>query len=271
MVLEQRRRAVRLEKVGKSFGDREVLADIDLEIAQGEFVVLVGKSGCGKSTLLRIVGNLDTDCRGQVDVVPSHAICFQDPRLLPWKAVWKNVAFGLPGRPNQHLASALAALEEVGLSDRAHAWPLTLSGGEAQRVALARALVRTPSLLLLDEPFAALDALTRLRMQQLILRLWRDHQIAMLFVTHDVDEALLLADRIVLIDEGRIARSFKISMGRPRHRDNPEFVTLRRELLLALGVDEDGSFVDQNKRFDAVDHDPGLKALIAERRSVDVA
>jgi sulfonate transport system ATP-binding protein len=163
---------------------------------------------------------------------------FQDARLLPWKPVWKNVILGLAGSMRALRQKALGALAEVGLSERADAWPLTLSGGEAQRVALARALVRTPAPLLLDEPFAALDALTRLQMQQQVLHLWRTHGIAALFVTHDVDEALLLADRIILIEAGTIAREFDIGLSRPRHRDHPRFVSLRKQLLTALGVEE---------------------------------
>lgn len=228
-----------LRRVSRTFDGRRVLSNIDFDIGVGEFVILVGKSGCGKSTLLRIVGGLDDGADGAIDVTPSHAICFQDPRLLPWKSVWRNVVIGLEGSARDLRARAMTALREVGLVERAEAWPLTLSGGEAQRVALARALVRTPELLLLDEPFAALDALTRLKMQQQVLSLWREHRISMLFVTHDVDEALLLADRIVLIEAGRITREFHVGLDRPRHREHPQFAKLRRELLQSLGVDED--------------------------------
>lgn len=231
--------AVQLRGVGRVFDGRRVLAGIDLTIRSGEFVVLVGKSGCGKSTLLKIVGGLDSGAEGVIDVSPDQAIVFQDPRLLPWKPVWKNVILGLEGSQAQLRERARDALAEVGLADHAHAWPLTLSGGEAQRVALARALVRTPNLLLLDEPFAALDALTRLKMQQQVIALWRRHRIAALFVTHDVDEALLLADRIVLIADGAIARIFEIGLSRPRHREHPRFVAFRKELLQALGVNEE--------------------------------
>jgi sulfonate transport system ATP-binding protein len=231
--------AVRLRNVRRVFEGRQVLVDVDLTIGLGEFVVLVGRSGSGKSTLLKIIGGLDAGAEGSVEVTPNHAIVFQDSRLLPWKRVWKNVILGLGGSASVLRERAQATLTEVGLGARANAWPLTLSGGEAQRVAIARALVRTPDLLLLDEPFAALDALTRLKLQHQVLALWRRHGIAALFVTHDVDEAVLLADRILLIDEGRLQREFDIGLARPRHREHPRFVALRKELLLALGVDED--------------------------------
>lgn len=240
MTIENREPAIVLRKVGREFEGRRVLSDVDLTIEPGEFVVLVGASGCGKSTLLKIVGGLDTGAEGEIRVAPSQATVFQDPRLLPWKPVWKNVILGLNGAAAELRARALAALAEVGLTARADAWPLTLSGGEAQRVALARALVRTPDILLLDEPFAALDALTRLNMQQQVIELWREHRPATLFVTHDVDEAILLADRILLVERGRIARSFVVRLPRPRHRDLPEFASLRRQLLAGLGVSEDG-------------------------------
>ena len=227
-----------LAGVGRVFDGRRVLAGIDLTIAPGEFVVLVGKSGCGKSTLLRIVGGLDTGAEGEVAVAQDHALVFQQPRLLPWKPVWRNVVLGLSGPRRALRPRALSALAEVGLTARADAWPLTLSGGEAQRVALARALVRTPRLLLLDEPFAALDALTRLKMQQQVLQLWAEHRVAALFVTHDVEEALLLADRVLLMEDGRITRRFDIALPRPRHRDHPRFGALRVDLLRALGVEE---------------------------------
>ena len=230
---------VELAGVERSFDGRVVLSGIDLTIAAGEFVTLVGRSGCGKSTLLKIVGGLDKGSRGKVSVPARRAIVFQDARLLPWKRVWRNVMIGLEGAGAALRRRALAALSEVGLAERIEAWPLTLSGGEAQRVALARALVRTPDLLLLDEPFASLDALTRLQMQGQIAELWRRHGMAILLVTHDVDEALFLADCVVLIDGGRIASDDRITLPRPRHRDDPAFGRLRRDLLARLGVVED--------------------------------
>ncbi|MCU1676839.1 MAG: aliphatic sulfonate transporter ATP-binding protein [Frankiales bacterium] len=232
--------AVVLRGVGRSFGSRTVLSDVDITVHAGEFVVLVGASGCGKSTLLRIVAGLDDGATGQVDVAAAHALMFQDARLLPWRSVWRNVALGLrTGTAAERRARALRALQEVGLEHLADAWPLTLSGGEAGRVALARALVGTPELLLLDEPFAALDALTRLKMQRQVLDLWQRHHLAALFVTHDVDEALLLADRVLLVEDGRIAGEHVVDLPRPRDRQHPLFGALRRELLQSLGVDDD--------------------------------
>jgi sulfonate transport system ATP-binding protein len=166
-------------------------------------------------------------------------VVFQEPRLLPWKKVWRNVSLGL--RSGDTRARARAALEELGLAHRLDAWPLTLSGGEAQRVALARALVREPKLMLLDEPFAALDALTRLRMQALVGKLWQTHDLTVLLVTHDVDEALLLADRAVVLIDGRIGADIAIPLDRPRHHSHPDFIRLRQQLLGTLGVDETGA------------------------------
>jgi sulfonate transport system ATP-binding protein len=228
---------VTLDNVGRSFDGRTILAGVNLRIEAGEFVTLIGRSGCGKSTLLKIVAGLDSGASGNVSVNGERAIVFQDPRLLPWRSVWRNVALGLNGPPARQKSRALAALDEVGLAARADAWPLTLSGGEAQRVAIARALVRTPDLLLLDEPFAALDALTRLKMQRQVADLWSRHRVATLFVTHDVEEAILLADRILLVEDGRIAEEVRVDLPRPRRRDEPDFAALRKRLLLALGVD----------------------------------
>ena len=232
---------VRLRGVGRTFGSRTVLDGVDLTVARNEFVVLVGASGCGKSTLLRIVAGLDDGATGEVDVTGEHGIVFQDARLLPWRPVWRNVVFGLRGPRAELRARADKALAEVGLAGRADAWPLTLSGGEAQRVALARALVRTPDLLLLDEPFAALDALTRLTMQRQVAELWRRHEITTLMVTHDVEEALLLADRVLLVDGGRIAAQIPVDLPRPRDPRDAAFAALRHRLLLRLGVDLSGA------------------------------
>jgi sulfonate transport system ATP-binding protein len=227
-----------LRGISRRFGGRTILDGIDLEIGAGEFTVLVGSSGCGKSTLLRIVAGLDPEAEGRVEVTRSRAIVFQDARLLPWQRVWKNVVLGLDGSKANLRRRAFDALAEVSLLERAMAWPLTLSGGEAQRVGLSRALVRTPALLLMDEPFAALDALTRLKMQQQIAALWASHHLAVLLVTHDVEEALLLADRILLLDHGGFTRRFEVALPRPRDREHPAFVRMRRDLLLALGIEE---------------------------------
>ncbi|KQV56893.1 MULTISPECIES: ABC transporter ATP-binding protein [unclassified Caulobacter] len=230
--------AVRLSKFVRRFGDNTVIDGLDLSIAPGEFVALLGASGSGKTTLLRTLAGLDSPDDQDVKTPDARAVVFQDARLLPWKTVWRNVALGLSGGPRggSVRARAEAALKEVGLGHRLDAWPGTLSGGEAQRTALARALVREPGLLLLDEPFAALDALTRLKMHDLVLSLWREHSPAVLLVTHDVDEAIALADRVLVLDKGRIAAEERITLDRPRAPD-ARFQAIRRRLLSQLGVE----------------------------------
>ena len=226
--------AARTQGLSRSFGPHTVLDDLDLEIGRGEFVAMIGRSGTGKSTLLRALAGLDRDMTGELAVNGPVSVVFQEPRLVPWKRVGANVSLGLRAPDPQGVARA--ALDEVGLAARAGAWPLTLSGGEAQRVALARALVRDPGLLLLDEPFSALDALTRISMHNLVLSLWERHQPAVLLVTHDVDEALALADRVLVLSDGKIAHSAGITLARPRDRDHPDLVALRTRLLAELGV-----------------------------------
>ncbi len=230
--------AVQVRGLTRDFDGRRILDGLDLEIAPGEFVALLGVSGTGKSTLLRAVAGLDREVTGELDVPGPVAIAFQEPRLLPWRRVLANVALGL--RAPDAAALALTALAEVGLTDRARAWPVTLSGGEAQRAALARALVREPGLLLLDEPFSALDALTRMTMHRLVLRLWQRHSPAVLLVTHDVDEALVLADRVLVLAGGRITFGVPVGVPRPRDRDHPALIELRHELLGQLGVTQEG-------------------------------
>lgn len=226
--------AVAVHGLSRSFGGRQVIDNLDLTIRPGEFVALLGASGCGKSTLLRILGDLDPEFSGDVTVPARRAIAFQAPRLMPWKRVWTNVLLGLPGRPDR--ARAQRALDEVGIGHRADQWPKVLSGGEAQRASLARALVREPDLLLLDEPFAALDALTRLKAQALVAELWQRHGCAVLLVTHDVEEAVLLADRVLVMKDGVIAHQQDIDLPRPRDVADPEFARLRGDLLNWLGV-----------------------------------
>jgi sulfonate transport system ATP-binding protein len=228
-----------MRAVGRAFGATRVLDRLDLDIVPGEFVALIGRSGSGKSTLLRALAGLDREVTGELAVAGPVAVAFQEPRLVPWKRVWANVALGL--RVDDPRSVARAALDEVGLSARGDAWPLTLSGGEAQRASLARALVREPRLLLLDEPFSALDALTRITMHRLVLDLWARHRPAVLLVTHDVDEALALADRVLVLGDGRIAHSSAINVPRPRDRDHPDLVALRLRLLTELGVPADST------------------------------
>jgi sulfonate transport system ATP-binding protein len=228
----------RVRGLSRAFGDRQVLDGLDLDIAPGEFIALIGRSGSGKSTLLRALAGLDPEVTGELTVHGSTAVAFQEPRLVPWRRVLANVALGL--RVSDPTSVARAALDEVELTERAGAWPLTLSGGEAQRASLARALVREPSLLLLDEPFSALDALTRITMHRLVVRLWAHHQPAVLLVTHDVDEALALADRVIVLSSGQIADSRPVEVPRPRDREHPDLVNLRSHLLTELGVATEG-------------------------------
>ncbi|MFC9156928.1 ABC transporter ATP-binding protein [Streptomyces bauhiniae] len=226
--------AVHVEGLTRAFDGRAVIDDLHVDLAPGEFVALLGRSGCGKSTLLRVLAGLDRDIDGTVLVPRRRAVAFQAPRLMPWKRVWRNILLGLPGKPERTLAEQ--ALEEVGLGHRVNAWPKTLSGGEAQRVSLARALVREPDLLLLDEPFGALDALTRINAQRLVGELWQRRGCAVLLVTHDVEEAVLLADRVLVMDGGRIAHEQRVELDRPRELTDPRFAAIRADLLARLGV-----------------------------------
>jgi len=232
---------VRLSGFTRRFGTHTVLDNINLEIAEGEFVALLGRSGSGKTTLLRTLAGLDRVNEGEAQLPAARAVVFQEPRLLPWQKVWNNVLLGLDvkalGGSKAAREHALAALREVGLEHRADAWPATLSGGEAQRAALARALVREPKLLLLDEPFASLDALTRIRMHSLVATLWQLHNPAVLMVTHDVDEAIALADRVLVLADGKLIVETRIDLPRKRHAGHPGFIALRRYFLEQLGVD----------------------------------
>ncbi|WP_445634388.1 ATP-binding cassette domain-containing protein [Nostoc sp. DSM 114161] len=220
----------------KDFGKKNVLNSLNLEVAPGEFVAIVGRSGCGKSTLLRLVSALDKPSSGGIllDGEPlrklsrSVTVMFQDPRLLPWKRVIENVGLGLQGNWRER---AKWALQKVGLEDRAEEWPHVLSGGQRQRVSLARALVSQPRLLLLDEPLGALDALTRLEMQHLIENLWQERKFTAFLVTHDVEEAVALADRVILIEAGRITLDLPVRLSRPRDRSNELFINIREAVL----------------------------------------
>jgi sulfonate transport system ATP-binding protein len=226
---------VHVRDLVRGFSGRGVLNGLDLDIRKGEFVALLGRSGSGKSTLLRALAGFDHGVAGSGELrIPGElAVAFQDARLLPWKRVLDNVTLGLAGA---HVAErGLKALAEVELSGRERAWPHELSGGEQQRVALARALVRAPELLLADEPFSALDALTRIRMHDLLLRLCERYRPAVLLVTHDVDEAIKLADRIVVLEAGKLASDVHIDSWQ---RSDPEnrLRNLRTDLLRQMGV-----------------------------------
>jgi sulfonate transport system ATP-binding protein len=230
--------AVVARGVTKAFGDHTVLDDLDLTIAQGEFTALLGASGSGKTTLLRVLLGLESTSSGDVFVPEARTTVFQEPRLVASMKVWRNVVIGQGSAGTRQ--AALEALAEVGLAEHADAWPGTLSGGEAQRVALARALVRQPQLLLLDEPFAALDALTRLKMQALVAELCARHRPGVLLVTHDVEEAVLLADRVLVLTQGRVSLDVTIDLPRPRRIGGPAFDAYRDRFMAELGVLDPG-------------------------------
>jgi sulfonate transport system ATP-binding protein len=232
--------SVRIKSVSIAFGGRTVLEKFDIEISAGEFVAIVGRSGCGKSTLLRSVVGLETPQSGTIIVgnvadniakyngKPDVRVMFQDSRLLPWRRILPNVMLGLGP---ELVPRARKVLEQVGLAERANDWPATLSGGQRQRVALARALVHDPNLLLLDEPLGSLDALTRIEMQQLIEDLWRNRGFTAMLVTHDVAEAISLADRVILIEGGRVALDEVVNIPRPRTRGSARFAALEERIL----------------------------------------
>ena len=222
----------------KSYGTKEVLQGIDLTINRGEVTALIGRSGSGKSTILRVLAGLSKEHSGSVEISGDPAVAFQEPRLLPWKTVLDNVAFGLnrtdiSWSEAQERASALLA--EVNLPDSDAAWPLTLSGGQAQRVSLARALISEPELLLLDEPFGALEALTRLTAQDLLLKTVNTRNLGVLLVTHDVSEAIALADHVLLLDDGSITHSLTVDIPGDR-RTHPSFASYTAQLLEWLEI-----------------------------------
>lgn len=227
---------IRICQLDKSFGTAAVLQKVDLSVRPGEFIAIVGRSGCGKSTLLRLIAGLDAPTHGQIDLDgqpvsglnPSTRIMFQDARLLPWRRVLDNVAIGLSQQGRQR---SQWALEQVGLGNRSQSWTTQLSGGQRQRVALARALVSQPRLLLLDEPLGALDALTRLEMQRLIQTLWQEQQFTAILVTHDVEEAVYLADRVIVLHHGRVDLDLPIALPRPRNPGSAAFADLKTHIL----------------------------------------
>jgi sulfonate transport system ATP-binding protein len=228
--------AVSIHDLSRGFGGKRVLDRLSFQIPHGQFVALLGESGSGKTTLLRALADLDDDAETEgAFVIPEEvSVLFQDARLLPWMSVLENVVLGY--RDPDARSKALALLDAVGLLDKAAAWPDTLSGGQKQRAALARSLLREPDLLLADEPFGALDALTRIRMQDLLRDLVRRRKPTVVLVTHDVDEALLLADRILVLKNGRIAEDHAVRLGQSRRPHHPDFIALRERLLASLGV-----------------------------------
>ncbi|MBZ5750764.1 ATP-binding cassette domain-containing protein [Metabacillus rhizolycopersici] len=228
---------LKLSNISKSFDNKEVLRKIDLQVNKGDFIAVVGKSGCGKSTLLRIIAGLEAISSGSVTVNGQELngrnklakMMFQDGRLLPWKKVYDNVGLGL--KLDWQKKQIPKVLDQVGLSERAQDWPSVLSGGQKQRVALARALIHEPQLLLLDEPLGALDALTRIEMHELIENLWREKQLTAILVTHDVEEAVALANRVLLVEAGEIVLDLPIRLPYPRQRDNPLYSKLVSQIL----------------------------------------
>ncbi len=233
--------AVNVQGLTKSFGDHSVLRGVDLTVRAGEFVAIVGKSGCGKSTLLRLLSGLDQADSGRIEFGDTRTpgdlrVMFQEPRLLPWASVASNVEVGLGAARKQPRADerARAALTEVGLREKSDQWPTLLSGGQKQRVALARALVSRPRFLAFDEPLGALDALTRISMQQLLERVWLDQGFTAILVTHDVAEAVALADRVVVIEDGRVVEDVAIDLARPRHRGSAALARFEGRILERL-------------------------------------
>lgn len=241
-----------INSVSKQYHGRTVLNNIDLHIPSGQFVAVVGRSGCGKSTLLRLLAGLEKSTSGELlagsaplsEARDDTRLMFQDARLLPWKSIIDNVGLGLKGRAWK--SAALEALEAVGLAERANEWPAALSGGQKQRVALARALIHRPGLLLLDEPLGALDALTRIEMQDLIESLWQKHHFTVLLVTHDVSEAVAMADRVLLIEEGHIGLDLAVDLPRPRRKGSVRLAELEAEVLDRVMM---RSPVEEEKRY----------------------
>ncbi|TAN58331.1 MAG: ABC transporter ATP-binding protein [Rhodospirillales bacterium] len=246
-----------LRAVNKTFLQRgqpvEALDNIELEIGKGQFISIVGSSGCGKSTLLRIIAGLETNYRGQVLMNGKpvtgpgldRGMVFQEHRLLPWLTVEQNVAFGLHGLAEAEISKRVDEhLELVGLSGFKHAYPAQLSGGMAQRVAIARALVNQPSILLLDEPFGALDAMTKIQMQQEVLRIWEAERATMVLVTHDIEEAIYLGDVVVVMSSrpGRIKKIIHVDLPRPRDRSNHHFTNLRQSIFREFFAEEEAPF-----------------------------
>nr|WP_312578158.1 ATP-binding cassette domain-containing protein [Sedimentibacter sp.] len=241
--------SIKIENLSKSFGEHEVIKNINLEINEGEFIAIVGKSGCGKSTLLRLISNLEAITAGEIKISEQSKnksgngvkFLFQEARLLPWKKVWKNIALVSEDKRKE---AALESLKAVKLEDKADEWPDLLSGGQKQRVSLARALSSNPKVLLLDEPLGALDALTKIEMQVLIETLWKENGFTVVLVTHDVSEAVYLADRVLLIEEGEITMDEEITLARPRERDGNFAYFEERILNRVLGKNLESNLQD---------------------------
>ncbi|WP_172369115.1 ATP-binding cassette domain-containing protein [Sporosarcina jiandibaonis] len=243
---------IQLKSLKKSYNGTKVLDQLSLNIRKGEFVAIVGKSGCGKSTLLRLLSGLEKPSDGQIlieqeqlmSINRQSCMMFQDGRLLPWKRVLENVELGLKGSLRKE---AMTVLKQVGLEHRIQEWPAKLSGGQKQRVALARALIHKPSLLLLDEPLGALDAFTRLEMQSLIENIWQKHGFTALLVTHDVEEAVAVADRVILLQDGTIAQDLAIPLPRPRQRDHAIFTSTVKQILKQILDEPNQSVPDKSE------------------------
>jgi sulfonate transport system ATP-binding protein len=250
---------LRIVHVGKTYDNAvRALDGISLDVSAGEIVAVVGGSGCGKSTLLRLVSGLDNPTQGNValdgdTIMSPHekiGIVFQEPRLLPWLTVAGNVGFGLADRPRAERAERVARqLDRVGLTDKATVWPRELSGGQAQRVALARALIMRPEVLLLDEPFSALDAFTRVDLQDHLLDLWADTKPTLVVVTHDVEEAIVLADRVMVMrpQPGRVFAEIPIDLARPRDRQSAAYDFAKRRVLAALDHSLDRTVITDDR------------------------
>lgn len=245
---------IQIQNIDKKFGDLSVLENVSIDIEQGDFVAIVGRSGCGKSTLLRLIAGLDYPTSGSIllenkessGVNSDIRVVFQEARLLPWKSVLDNVKIGALKRNKQIAEEALAS---VGLKERADAWPIVLSGGQKQRVALARAIVGSPKALLLDEPLGALDALTRIEMQNLVENLWLEQGFTTILVTHDVSEAVRLANRVIVMDHQKIVYDVKITLARPRKKGT-DFAYFEQKILnKVLNIEEDETQDDNTNQY----------------------
>ena len=245
--------SLELRNISRTFADKTVVKDVSFTAKPGEIIGILGTSGCGKSTILRAISGLDNEYDGEISingkktkqVHDETGFIFQEPRLLPWLTVIENITFGLSGKKRDKVSRAEQYLKNVGLSDCEHLYPRQLSGGMAQRVAIARALVTSPEILLLDEPFSALDAFTKMQLQDLLLDIWKMYQSTMVLVTHDVDEAIYLCDRIIILrgQPGEIALEITIEEQRPRQRGSLALAELKTTILESLDLNKPSSLV----------------------------